>query len=300
MRYRSLSRSGAAVSCISLVLGDHPGRPDEKVKLVYAALEAGVNTFELQSREPAAAEALGQALSVVERNMVFVALKVGWNKDRNGRRVRDFSADGLTGAIETMLARTGLDHLDVAILDARDDESIPDHVIPVLRSAQAARRVNMLGIAGSDGADPHIGTGVFDVLVTPFNIQSGWRERNRLKHASQADMAVIGCAYNPLTAEPDAPTGQAGFSLGKLLGGGRKDRHEGAYAFLERTPAWSAEEICLGYALTEPALATVQVGPTTPAEVQALAEVAERDLPNGVAAQIEMARFSETQASGAA
>jgi aryl-alcohol dehydrogenase-like predicted oxidoreductase len=191
MRYRSFARSGAAVSAISLVLGDHPGRNEDRVKLIYAALEAGINTFELQSREPAVAASLGEALSAVDRSMVFVALRVGWAKDRNGRRVRDLSADGLTGAIETTLARTRLGRLDVVVLDVRDDERLPDHVISALQSTQAAQRVRMLGVGGGDGVDPYIGSGVFDVLATTYNLQSGWRERNRLKHASQADMATV-------------------------------------------------------------------------------------------------------------
>ena len=300
MRYRSFARSGAAVSSVSLILGDNPARGEDRVKLIYAALEAGINTFELQSREPAVAAALGEALAAVDRNMVFVALRIGWGKDRNGKRIRDLSADGLTGAIETTLARTRIGRLDVAILDVRDGERLPEHVVPALQSAQVAQRVRMLGIGGGDGVDPYIGSGAFEVLAMSFNIQSGWRERNRLKHASQADMAVIGCDYQPFTAAAEeAKATSAPFSLGRLLAP-KRERVDDAYAFLQRTPTWSAEEICLGYALTEPALTTIQVAATTPAQVQTLAAVVERDLPPGVSAQIEMARFSQSEVSGAA
>ena len=300
MRYRSFARSGAAVSSVSLVLGDQPARDEDRVKLIYAALEAGINTFELQSREPGVATALGDALAAVDRNMVFVALRVGWGKDRNGKRIRDLSADGLTGAIESTLARTRVGRLDVVTLDVRDDERLPDHAIPALQSAQAAQRVRMLGVGGGDGVDPYIDSGAFEVLAMSFNIQSGWRERNRLKHASQADMAVIGCNYQPFTAAAEEAKAASGpFSLGKLLAP-KRERVDGAYAFLERTPSWGAEEICLGYALTEPALTTIQITATTPAQVQALSAVVERDLPPGVSAQIEMARFSKSEVSGAA
>ena len=64
------------------------------------------------------------------------------------------------------------------------------------------------------------------------------------------------------------------------------------YTFLHTTADWTAEEICLAYALTEPTLASVQIEPDNIIHMQALADVAERELPPGLPAQIEMSRFS--------
>ena len=66
----------------------------------------------------------------------------------------------------------------------------------------------------------------------------------------------------------------------------------GGYGFLENTPGWTAEEICLAYVLTEPAVTTVRFEVDRIEHLERLAEVPDRDLPTGVAAQIEMARFS--------
>ena len=74
----------------------------------------------------------------------------------------------------------------------------------------------------------------------------------------------------------------------------------GGYEFLSKTPGWSGEDICLGYALTEPSLSTVRITADTRADVERLAAVVERDLPNGVCAQIEMARFSAQEREKAA
>jgi aryl-alcohol dehydrogenase-like predicted oxidoreductase len=301
MRYRPFARSGGAVSALSLALTDRPMRSEDRVKLIYAALEAGINTFELQSRDPAVAVALGEALSAIEREMVFVAVRVGWNHDRNGGRVRDLSAEGLTGAIEATLARTRLGRLDVAILDTLETEALPPHVIPSLQSAQSAGRVRMLGIAGAEAAEAHIGTGAFDVLETPFNVHSGWVERNRLKRAVQADMAIIGTDFHPFgRREADKPSAGP-LGLGRLLGGTAKGvRPEGPYAFLDHTVGWTAEEACLAFALTEPSLTTVQTRCHDATSLQKLATAVERDLPNGLSAQIEMARFSAHEKTGAA
>nr|QQZ51465.1 hypothetical protein JKL49_10895 [Phenylobacterium glaciei] len=66
----------------------------------------------------------------------------------------------------------------------------------------------------------------------------------------------------------------------------------GTYAFLHHTHGWTAEEVCLAYALTEPAFASVQVEQFRAESIERLALITDKDLPTGVAAQIEMARFS--------
>jgi aryl-alcohol dehydrogenase-like predicted oxidoreductase len=298
MRYRPFGRSGAAVSALSLGLTDAPMRADHRIRLIYGALESGINTFDIHGRDPAVAQAVGEALASIERQMVFVSLRVGWSVDRNGVRFRDLSPEGVTGAIEAFLARTQLGRLDVAILDLQEGETLPPHVIPSLQSARSAGRVRMLGVSGGESTDEHIGTGDFDVLVTAFNLQSGWIERNRLRRAGQADMAILGCNFHPVGlggTEPEAkPTGP----LGRLFGG-VKERTPHAYEFLERTPGWTAEQICLGFALTEPSLASVQTMVRDPADIESLASITERELPTGVAAQIEMARISSDQEQAA-
>ena len=67
----------------------------------------------------------------------------------------------------------------------------------------------------------------------------------------------------------------------------------GGYGFLQDTAGWTNEDICLAYALTEPAFATVQVEAWRADAVERLAAVCDKDLPTSVAAQIEMARFGQ-------
>jgi aryl-alcohol dehydrogenase-like predicted oxidoreductase len=191
------------------------------------------------------------------------------------------------------------------MLDVPEDLPVPPETLALLQEMRTSGRVRMLGVAGGDATERHLDSGVFDVLATSFNIKSGWRERNRLKRAFQADMPIIGCEYQPFTpsaqAERIKPAGPLG--LGRLLGGGAPKAAKLAkspYAFLEDSNGWTAEEICLGYALTEPSLTTVQTTTQDPDHLHRLALVTDRDLPTGISAQIEMARFSESATSGAA
>jgi hypothetical protein len=135
-------------------------------------------------------------------------------------------------------------------------------------------------------------------MATPFNSASGWVERNRVRSAVSREMAVIGLDYWPETLREEP---KHSFLPKPSLWRRRTDplADVGGYDFLRNTPGWNAQQICLAYALTEPSLATVQVTAGSPAEVEALAAIAERDLPTGCAAQIEMARFSAQEAAKA-
>jgi len=110
-------------------------------------------------------------------------------------------------------------------------------------------------------------------------------------------MSVIGCDPSPgdvsaLIEGADEASKPGWFKQSSPLAG------VGTYRFLRLTTGWSPEQLCLGYAFTEPALATVQVRVADREHLTTLAEVAERDLPAAISAQIEMARFSAERASG--
>jgi hypothetical protein len=72
----------------------------------------------------------------------------------------------------------------------------------------------------------------------------------------------------------------------------------GTYAFLDATPGWTPEEICLAFALTEPALASMSLEAEDLDHLIAMAAVTEREMPASVAAQLEMARFAVERQAG--
>ncbi len=291
MRYRPLGVSGMSVSAVSLALNDTEGRnrPADWRDLIYAALENGVNAFEVVGRHPSIAGGLVQALQTVERRLVFVAWRLGASLSHTGALVRDFSPKGLTYAVDSVLARTDLEYLDAVILDDPRSDELTPNALAALKDSRAAGKARMLGVAGEDEAiDAYIASGAFDLLATPFNLASGWKQRLRLKAAVERNMGVIGYDHHPHALQDvRAAAPRPSFWRGrpKPLAGA------GTYAFLEATPGWTSEALCLAYALTEPCLATVQIAADRPERVESLAQVAERDLPAGVGAQIEMARF---------
>ena len=67
MRYRPLGNTGMSISSMSLVLSDSGGmREADWVSLIYAALESGINAFEITSSQPTLIDGVGQALQATE------------------------------------------------------------------------------------------------------------------------------------------------------------------------------------------------------------------------------------------
>jgi aryl-alcohol dehydrogenase-like predicted oxidoreductase len=291
MRYRALGNTGMAISAVSLSLADSTARrAKDWIALVYAGLESGINAFEVAGAHPFLIDGFGQAIKAVDRKLLFIAWRLGWVMTPSGAMARDFSAESLTATVETALARAGLEYLDAGILDDPAASELPPQALEAMKQLRETGRIRMLGVSGGDGAtDAYIKTGAFDLIATTFNLMSGWKERHRLKAAIDRDMAVIGYGF-----QPDIARDQAQANKPTLWGRGEAHPLAGAgtYAFLDGTPQWTAEEICLGYALTEPSLCTVQVVADRVERIEQLAAVSERELPSNVPAQIEMARFS--------
>lgn len=298
MRYRPFGRSGTVVSALTLRISvESLARGPERAReLVYAALESGINTFHLASADSVLAEVIGQALGEVERKLVCVSAGLGRTDDR-GRPGRDFSPEGLTGAIDRILSLSGLGWLDLVMLDEPSEAEMPQTALTALKAQRASGRVKMLGVAG-DGEvmDAYISTNAFDVLATGLHMNSAWQALHRIRAAQERDMAVMGYGYFPSSLDT-ARKAEIAHQPKKGLfgfGGGRSVTdplaNAGTFAFLHSTHGWTAEDICLGYLLTNPTLATVMIDANTPERIAALASVPERDLPPGLAAQIEMAR----------
>lgn len=316
MRYRPFGRSGVAVSAVTLVMSDKSmdRGPQGCRDLIMHALDLGVNAFHLAADDPHVAEVLGETLlGALERNLVFVSFRLGWSPGEKGKAVRDFSAEGMTAAVDTTLQRSGLQHLDLAVLDQPGSEEFPQRSLSALKALRSTGRVTLLGVAGGhDAMDAYVSTHAFDVLFTPYTLTSGWRERNRVRESMTQDMAVVAYDWYPeelttrakAVAYPAPPAPQKKSLLGGLLGGAseppaRPPAHNplegaGTYAFMHETKGWIAEDLCLGYILTEPGVSSALIEAYDVERLNRLSAVPDRDLPPALAAQVEMARFSRT------
>lgn len=301
MRFRPLGGSGLAVSALTLVLNDQPNRrAADWTALGYAALENGINSFEIAGLDPAIVDGLSVALKSVARRLVVVSLRLG--PAPQGRR--DFSARALSQAIAATVERSGLDYLDIAMLDDPKSNELPAESLHALKTERQEGRIGMLGVRGMDEAmDAYVLTEAFQVLATPYHMLSGWRERHRMRLAQERDMAVIGYDFYPdevrtKGVEPMTASRPRSGWLRKPAPTPAAHAPANPYGFLNETPGWTAEEICLAYALTEPALSSVQVACTSPTHLASLAETPDKDIPAGLSSRVEMARFGSAPPPG--
>jgi aryl-alcohol dehydrogenase-like predicted oxidoreductase len=309
LRYRPFGRAGVSVSAVALTVDDRAGQrgAEALAGLIYAAMEAGVNTFHIESCEPEVLQTVGQSLAAVDRRLLFVSLRLGLRPGRTGL-TRDFSPDGLTDGIDQALAHTGLEHLDLVLLDEPGEDELPTTALTALKQQRTTGRLSLVGVGGAhDAMDAYLGVRDFDVLASPHHLRSGWKEQNRLKTAARSNMGVIAYDYFPeifhqtaaaaaaaaTTATPTVAPKKRGLFGAAAAGPSEPEPQAGAstYAFLHQSNNWTAEELCLAYALMEPAVSTVLIRADEPERLAALAAVPDRDLPPGVAAQVEMARF---------
>jgi aryl-alcohol dehydrogenase-like predicted oxidoreductase len=287
MRYRPLGKNGTAISALTIVMPSDPTPRADVIQLVYSALESGINAFEFSATGDLDVLRAGcEALKAVERDLVLVGLRLDHEPNE-----RDLSPATFERAIKTALGEAQIERLDLVVLDcpAPGDSALP--IFQMAEKLRDARRLRLLGVVG-DGADldRHIDEGRFDLVSMPFHIGSGWVERNRLKRAIGAEMIVTASSFMP----PNLPAKEesaATRGLKRLIGKGENPAYQ-AYEFLYRSPDWSAEQICLGFTLTEPSLASVRIHCSKADQVQAMAPIPDKEMPNGVPARIEMARFS--------
>ncbi|RZJ27765.1 MAG: oxidoreductase, partial [Brevundimonas sp.] len=279
--------------------------PEAGRELIYSALEAGINSYRLTTADPVLAEVLGEALRHVDRKLIQVSLMLGAGDGRRGSD-RDFSAEGMTSAIDRALHASGLGWFDLAVLDQPEDHELPQSSLNALKALRATQRIRLLGISGEgEVMDTYVSTGAFDVLFTPYHVNSPWQIRSRLRDARERDMAIFVYGYFPdsLDTVKKATTAheekKGFFGLGKSASRPKHDPLAGAgtFAFLHQTNAWTAESICLAYALTDPSVASIMIEAPTIERLNDLALVPDRDLPPGLAAQIEMARVAGAKAA---
>lgn len=293
MRYRPFGATGIAVSALTLRLADSSRlRAGDWRALVFTALENGVNSFQIDGDAPEMLQGAGEAFASVERRLLFLTWRVRQDANQLGQQTLD---DLRRGAYEGL----ALDYLDLILINDPQSSSLPMSFEAGLQTLWSARALGGLGVASRGDIHPDLlANGLVTAVSSPYNLSSGWAERHRIRQASQNNLAVIGEDFWPQALRELADQAPRRPSFWQRRTDPLAD--VGGYDFLNKTPGWSGEEICLGYALTEPSLATVRITADNRQEIERLAAVVERDLPTGVCAQIEMARFSAQEREKAA
>jgi len=289
MRYRPFNQAGLAVSAITLTLEPSSQSEDnlseaKRRGLVFAALEAGINSFELVGLAPDWHAVLRSAIEAAGRNVLVLTLRAPSPKGEHG-------ADGrLNAQVRASLEQIGVERFDAVVLDP--DVAISAQAPALLQALRDQGLAGMVGVAcGRGGPSLDIIQAGYGILATPFGLQADAGLRKRLRTVVEHNISLIGYDFCDMGSAP-ALNAEPPKGLARLFKRPAAVAEADPYEFLHRTPGWIAQEIALAYALTEPSLATIRVQTTDIATLDRLAKAVERELPTGAAAQIEMARFS--------
>jgi aryl-alcohol dehydrogenase-like predicted oxidoreductase len=296
MRYRPFGRSGIALSTIGVYLCPDRCQKDRGLlaKLINCGLENGINAYYFKSLDYEIMRQAAHLFGMVDRKILFIGALA--HESQSGLSGFSYEYPLLKARLKWAIKDTGLSYLDLLAFDHPTQNVIPEESMVFLQNLRRTRMVQYLAaIVGTDEIKDAVDQHDFQTIITSFNIDSNWDKRRFIDYALAHDMSAFGMNYFPdaVKSESDVTPKVAKRSF---LGLGKAPEPlagSGSYAFLHKTPDWSAEELCLGYALAQPVLSCIWVEPENVEHLEALASVPERHMPSSVPAQIEMARFSE-------
>src|SRR5690606_29552534 len=115
-----------------------------------------------------------------------------------GEPGRPASQAQLAASVKAGLQRTAAGYFDMLMLDAAAADSLDDQALAFLRDLKAAGLALQIGVCGAgDVIDTCIASDLFDVLCTPFSLESDGQIRRRIREASAANMAVLAADVFP-------------------------------------------------------------------------------------------------------
>jgi aryl-alcohol dehydrogenase-like predicted oxidoreductase len=188
--------------------------------MIDAAFALGIRLFDTGPSygNGEAERRLGAALQRLPRYECIVSTKVGMHTEK-GRRVRDFSPDGVRRSIDASLKRLGIQRLDWLFLHGPAASELTDGLLKVISEERFAGRVGILGVAGrGPEIDAALSTGQFGVFMAPVHAGLASYQIDRLQRLKATGAELI--AFETLT--PTLPTLPAPTSAGALWRLGRK------------------------------------------------------------------------------
>jgi L-galactose dehydrogenase len=156
MEYRKLGKTGLEVSVLGFgasSLGGvfHPVDPDDCLKTVRAALDGGINFFDVSPAygETLAETNLGKALKGIARDRYYLATKVGSYSEARGDY--DYSAARAERSLHQSLRRLGVDYVDLIQchdIEFADHNQVLEETLPTLRRLKEEGLARFIGITG--------------------------------------------------------------------------------------------------------------------------------------------------------
>ena len=267
MNYRTLGRTGLLVSEIGLGSEAFVNQTVEYgVELVNAALDAGVNYFDLYNPEPYVRDVFGQAMEGRREKFILQGHLCSAWIDGQYKRTRDM--DQVKAAFADLLTRLGTDYIDVGMIHYVDEQKDFDRVFggPVLAFAQEQKALGHIRHIGMSTHNPRVAvqavkSGLIDVImfsVNPaYDIVPPNEDINILFDKATYEAPDVLSSTDPERQELYSLCESQGVAVTVM-----KPYGGGALLQAEESPFGAAMTVvqCLHYCLTRPGVASVLAG----------------------------------------
>jgi len=294
MLYRPLGLSGMALSAIGLRINWEAANNNTSklTSLVTTAIENGINTYHFDYIEADMMRTVAEVLSVVKRSLLFISVSA--HSAPRTANATSYAYEPLRARLKTAVKDCGLSYLDMAQFYNPINSGTPDESWAFIKSLREARMVRYFGAeVPDDELKRLINSSQFHIIRTSFDLDTTWEKRHLIDLAQSRGISLFGGNYFPEAYHRKDDVVPKAARNGWFRKASNPMAGVGTYAFLYTTPDWTAEELCLGYALHQTGLTTVMVDPQSIDHLNQLAAVPGRYLPPSVPAQIEMARFND-------
>ncbi|GAA3085016.1 D-threo-aldose 1-dehydrogenase [Kribbella aluminosa] len=266
---------------------------EQVAAVVDAAWTEGIRYFDTAPRygNGVSETLIGRAVQSKPRAELVLSTKVGWQLT-DGRPIADFTADGIRRSLEQSLQRLGLDRIDIVYLHDPDEYRAQalDEAYPALRELRDQGVVRAIGLGVNWPALPtwFVQRADLDVVLLAgrYTLLDRSAGEELLPLCLEREVAVVAAAVfnSGILADPSP--------------GARFDYRPATQDVLTR--AQHLQTICrrfgaelpaaaLQFPLQHPAVATVLIGATTPAEVTADRHWMDTPLPSALWADLASA-----------
>lgn len=304
MRYRTLGRTGLSVSALALgtvELGlDYGiaapgafGRPEEAdaIRLVHAALDAGVSFIDTARAYGTSEEVLGKALRG-RRHAAVLASKAQLSPVGGAPPRGDDLRDQLRRSLDESLRRLQTDHLDIWQIHSVD-AAILDQigvVAEVFAEARAAGKIRCAGGStyGAELPMAALATGIFDMLQVTYSVLDQ-RLAERVFPAAKAQGAGILARSILLKG---ALTERADYLPERLAPLRERSRR---FRALAAGAGISPVQAAIAFGLAEPHIDSVLIGVRSLWELEEDLGALALELPAGLLAELRALRLDDDE-----
>ncbi|MCM1223872.1 MAG: aldo/keto reductase [Lachnospiraceae bacterium] len=282
MNYRTLGRTGIRVSEVGLGSEAFVGKDDAFAQELFdAALQAGVNYFDLYNPEPYIRDSLGKAMEGRREQFVIQGHLCSVWTDGQYKRSRDMEA--VKAAYEDLFRRLRTDYVDVGMIHYVDEQKDYDQVFhgPVIEYAKELKAAGKIRHIGMSTHNPRVAiqaakSGLIDVIMLSVNpaydILPPNEDVNTLFEKSTYEAPDVLSSTDPerLTLYGLCESEGVALTVMKPYGGG-------ALLDAKESPFGVAMSVaqCLHYCLTRPGVASVLAGARTIEELREAAAYSE-------------------------